>query len=573
MNGIRIGKLVRVGILLALPYSLAGETIRTTLSALDPPLAEAAAPWLNDVIPEHRLSGGGLSLIPQAGPYEWSRTGPAKEPFRLAVSVDPARYERAILSVWNWHNHLVRQWPVEAGNDHLFEIGIEGLGSYLITLDGWKDGACSARLIRNLAVTQDLNAARETWKREEFFVGVCAFPGRYHWKPGGEPTLPAGLSEDEARSREAELIARIGLQVVRTDESLEMGRKKGGNEGEEYFFDFSRMDAAVESYTSRGFQLVLQTMNAADWAVLPQYGEHGKNRWRYPHREGPQRAYLAALVERYGRHARFVQVSNEPDQIGYWSGTNEEFVTQYHFSRDEIRRIAPHLPVTQGGYSLVDEAKCAYFIKAMRGRIDLPAYNAHGNLADYKRSFSTMRRLQAEAGETLTRWVNTEAGYSAWRLEQERRQAQIDAQKVLYSWANGHAGILLFCSRMTRGPGRDGPPDFGLIDYQYCPRFVYGAISALTGTLTNCSFRGTLAESDGVHLYLFARKGELIVAGFDLSEAAATAVLHHDAKAVTFVDEMGNESSREETGPLSLPLDAYPRYWILSGATRAKTEE
>jgi len=573
MNGFRVGRFVRVGAFLALPLSLAAEPSRTTLSVSDPPLPGANVPWLNEVLPEHRLSGGGLSLIPQAGLYEWSKTGPTKETFHLAVSVDPAHYERATLSVWNWHNHLVRQWPVEAGKEHLFEIGIEGLGSYLLTLDGWKDGACSSRLIRNLAVTRDLNRARETWKKDEFFVGICAFPGRYHWKPGGEPTLPAGLSEDEARSREAELIARTGLQVVRTDESLEMGRKKGKDGGEEYYFDFGRMDPAVGSYTSRGFQLVLQTMNAADWAVLPQYNEHGKNRWRYPHQEKPQRAYLAALVERYGKHARFVQVSNEPDQIGYWSGTNEEFVTQYRFSRDEIGRIAPHLPVTQGGYSLVDEAKCAYFIQALRGRIDLPAYNAHGNLADYKRSFATMRRLQAEAGETLTRWVNTEAGYSAWRLEQERRQAQIDAQKVLYSWANGHAGILLFCSRMTRGPGRDGPPDFGLVDYQYCPRFVYATISALTGTLTNTSFRETLVESDDVHLYLFEREGALIVAGFNLAETPATAVLHHDAKAVTFVDEMGNESAREETGLLSLTLDAYPRYWILSGATRAKTEK
>jgi hypothetical protein len=246
-------------------------------------------------------------------------------------------------------------------------------------------------------------------------------------------------------------------------------------------------------------------------------------------------------------------------------------VTQYRFSRDEIRRIAPHLPVTQGGYSLVDEEKCAYFIQALRGQVDLPAYNAHGNLADYKRSFATMRRLQTEAGETLTRWVNTEAGYSAWRLEQERRQAQIDAQKVLYSWANGHAGILLFCSRMTRGPGRDGPPDFGLLDYQYAPRFVYAAISALTGTLTNSSYRETLVESDDIHLNLFERGGDLIVAGFNLADEPATAMLHHDAKAITIIDEMGNESPREEAGPLSLKLDGYPRYWILHEATQAKT--
>lgn len=556
-----------VGVVFALPLTLSAGPWQTTLAPGDPALPEPGVPWLSDVVAEHRLSGDGLSLVPGDGPYAWSRTGPTAEPFRLLVSVEASHYDRATLSVWNWHNTLVRQWTVEPGKEHEFAIGIDGLGSYLLTLDGWKDGFCSRRLIRNLAVTRDLNTARDTWKKDEFFVGICAFPGRYHWKPGGDPTLPAGLSEEQARNLEASLIARTGLQVVRTDESLEMGRRKAKAGEEEFYFDFSRMDAAVGSWTSRGFQLVLQTMNSADWAVLPQYEDQGKNRWRYPHQEKPQRAYLAALVERYGEHARFAQVSNEPDQIGYWSGTNEEFVAQYRFSLDEIRRVAPRLPVTQGGYSLVDEAKCAYFIRELRGLIDLPAYNAHGNLADYKRSFATMRRLQAGAGETLDGWVNTEAGYSAWRLDQERRQAQVDTQKVLYSWANGHAGILLFCSRMTRGPGRDGPPDFGLVDYQYCPRFVYAAVSALTGTLTNSSFHETLVESEGEHLYVFKKGTDLIVAGFHLGETSATARLAHDGKEVVFVDEMGNEASIDATGTLTVNLDGYPRYWILRDAT------
>ena len=80
-----------------------------------------------------------------------------------------------------------------------------------------------------------------------------------------------------------ELLAN-STQVVRTDESLEMGRRKNAAGEEEYYFDFSRMDAAVESYARHGFQLALQTMNAADWAVLPHYDHHGNNRWRYPHR-------------------------------------------------------------------------------------------------------------------------------------------------------------------------------------------------------------------------------------------------------------------------------------------------
>lgn len=533
-----------------------------------PALAELGVPFLHEVIPEHRLSDGQLAIEPLAGPYEWIATGPAAPPFALRVAVDGARFDRAVLTVWDWHNHPVAQRRFEGGKEEHAEFSIAGLGSYLLTLDAFRDGTCRTRMIRNLAATEDLGAVRATWRIDEFFTGLCAFPGRYHWKPGGEATLPAGLTEEQGREREAAAIARLGMQVVRIDESVEMGRRKGPSGEERYHFDFSRMDAAAASYTSRGFQLALQTMNAADWAVLPSYADQGRNRWRYPHREKPQRAYLAALAKRYGKDARFIQISNEPDQIGYWSGTNEEFVEQFRFSVDELRRVAPDLPLTNGGYSLVDEAKCAYFIDRLHPLVDLPAYNAHGNLADLKRSFATMRRLQAEAGDEATGWINTETGYSAWRLEQERRQAQIDTQKVLYSWANGHRGVLLFCSRMTRPPGRDGSPDFGLLDHQYCPRFVYASLAALHSALAAASFERTLVESESVHLYLFRRGKERILAGFTLAEAGSALRIVSDASSAAAIDEMGNVGAVAGGTSLELVLDAYPRYWILEDATR-----
>jgi len=543
-----------------------------TVSPDSPILGNIGVPFLHESVPEHRLSGDGLVLVPVGDPYDWIKTGPTTEPFRLRVSVGGGRFDHGLLTVWNWRNHAVKQWKVGADREEILEIRIEGLGSYLLTFDGWRDGGVGARLIRNLAVTRDLNPARSTWRTDEFFAGICAFPGRYHWTPGGSPALPSGLTEEQARDREAGLIARLGLQVVRTDESLEMGRREDEAGHEEYHFDFSRMDAAVAAYTERGFQLALQTMNAADWAVLPRYADQGKNRWRYPHRERPQRAYLSALVKRYAPHTRFVQISNEPDQTGYWSGTTGEFVDQFRFSIDEIRKAAPDLPVTNGGYSLVDEEKCAQVLESIRGLVDFPSYNAHGNLEDYRRSFATMRRLQAKAGDAAARWVNTEAGYSAWRLDQERRQAQVDVQKVLYSWANGHAGILLFCARMTRGPGRDGDPDFGLLDYQYCPRFAYASVAALAGTLTNTSFRATLVEEGGCHLYCFEGDDGLVLAGFSLEETPGTdsVEVETDAASVVAVDEMGNERAVEASTRLSLSLDAYPRYWILREATRAE---
>lgn len=547
----------------------AEESPRLLLEPGLPNLEALEVPELDVVLPEHRLSGDGLVFLPEEGPYAWTRIGTGEEPIRLRLEVDGEVYERGVLTVWDWHNRPVARHQVDPGKAQRLEVVIRGLGSYLFTFDGWREGRVQARLLRNLAVTEDQSEARSLWKCEEFFLGICAMPGRYHWLTDGVPTLPAGLSEEEARGLEAERIARLGFQVVRVDVSLDMNPRPDRPEEEgAYDFDFRRMDAAVSAYTTRGFQLALQAMHSPDWAVSSAYADQGMNRWRYPHREGPQRAYLAALVKRYGQHARFVQVFNEPDQVLFWAGPPEDYVALYRYSRDEIRRIAPAMPVINGGYALVDEARCAYFIEQLHGMVDRPAYHSHGNLAALKRSFARMRQLQEAAGDRSENWLNTESGYSAWRLDQERRQGQIDPQKALYTWAHGHRGLLLFCSRMIRGPGRDGSPDFGLLDYQFSPRFAYASVSALVSALAGASYLETLAESESTHLYLFQKGEDLILAGFTLDEEKTGARVRHDARSLLAIDEMGNRREIPAGDPLDLVLDGYPRYWLFQGASR-----
>lgn len=556
---------------LAIPVSIlvlsisgaAEDRIQIELSPASSPVpSPIEVPALQVVTPEATLGGQGLNLAPRSGLYDWTKVAPSDDPFLLEIEVAEDSFDHAILTAWNWHNREVFQHRITAGGPTVCEVSINGLGSWLLTLDGFRDGVCQRRFIRNIAVTEDLNDARAEWNSDEFFVGICAFPGRYHWQSGGYPNLPVGLTEESARNLEAELMARLGLQVVRPDESLDMGRRDDGS----YIFDFTRMDAAVNAYTSRGFEIILQTMNASDWAVIPKYADRGKDRWMYPHQEKPQRAYVEALVKQYAPVSRFVQISNEPDQIGYWAGTNEEFVHQFKFTREQIRETAPGLPISYGGFSLVDVPKCQFFLNELHDLVDLPTYNAHGDLGSYKRSFETMKRLQANAGDHSKRWVNTETGYSAWRLDQERRQGQIKPQKILYTWAHDHAGILLFCSRMTAGPGREGTHHFGLLDYQFCPRFVYGTVAALMSTLAGASFEETLTESESIHLYSFRKGMDLILAGFTLEESGVASVIT-DAGEIIAVDEMGNRVPLDATDRIPLSLDGYPRYWILRNAT------
>lgn len=518
-------------------------------------LSQPGVPLLHEEIIEQELSGEGLLLEPERGPYDWASEGS----FRLRVEVDATEYEHGVLTVWNWHNKAIQQRRIIAGDPGVVNVDVAGYGSFLVTLDGFSDGACEKRLIRNIGVTPDLNAARDTWKTDDFFLGVCAFPGRYHWTPGGEPTLPAGLSESEARDLEAGMLARLGFQVVRVDESLEMGRREKEG-GDEYLFNFERMDAAVDAYTSRGFELGLQLMNAADWAVEEKYAEISSHRWRYPHQERPQRAYIQALLDRYGADARFVQIFNEPDQEEFWSGAPEEFVRQFQFSHDQIQRALPGIPVANGGYAFVDASKTQFFIDHLNGLVDLPAYHAHGELSGMIENFDLMRAQHRGAGIASGKWVNTETGFDAWRLDQERRQAQAVVQKVLYCWANDHAGVMLFCGRMTRGPGRDGR-DLGLVDYQFCPRFAYGAVAGLVSVLEGASYESTLIQGNEDYLYVFRKGEDLILAGFSTNDKGSVAI-QSDAEGIVFTDAMGNSRPGSET----LDLNGYPRYWVLKRA-------
>ncbi len=531
------------------------------LSFLSDPLHEAGVPQLHEEIEEVLSDSEGLKLEPGEA-FRWSRVSGAGAAFGLTAEVDGALYEGAVLTVWNWHNRAIEQRKIEPGVAQKVEMTVSGTGAYLITLDGVIKGECCKRLVRSLAVTENLNSARESWKDEEYFLGICAFPGRYHWIDAGQPTVPPGISEEGARELEAELIARLGFQVVRTDESMEMGRRSSG---EGYQYNFDRMDAAVNAYTSRGFQLALQVMNAPDWAISAKYADRENDRWRYPREEDPQRHYLSALLDRYGEQARFIQIFNEPDQVEFWSGSQEEYVEHFDFSLDQIREDGVSVPVANGGYSLVDLNRTRFYAEQLKGKVDLPAYHSHGHLRKLAEDFAEMKQVHEDAGYQNPRYVNTETGQAGWRIDQERRMAQTVPQKTLFCWANDHEGILLFAGRMSFGPKRS-TQDFGFLDYQFCPRFVYGTTAALVSVLDGASYEKTLSETDRVFAYQFVRGSDRILAAFTLEESSSI-TFRSDATKGVFVDEMGNRTAMKEVSDVTADLDGYPRYFVLENCS------
>ncbi|MDA9922959.1 hypothetical protein N9E25_06445 [Verrucomicrobiales bacterium] len=539
------------------PATAAFAEILVSLSPNDEWLKVTGVPFLNEDIHEAVSPESGLRLAANQ-PFAWSALASDNTSFPVTAHVSREAFDHAVLTIWNWQNHPIGQWQIAGGNEERFVFQLESRGTYLLTLDGYRGKECAARLVRSFAVTGDLKQLREVWKDDEFFLGVCTFPGRYHWTIAGSATLPAGITEADARELEASLMDRLGFQVVRTDESMEMGDRVTLDGP--YRFQFDRMDAAVDAYTSRGFSLALQLMNAPDWATTSEYRDVDSSLWRYPKQEEPQRAYTRSLVERYGQSARLVQIFNEPDQVDFWSATPQEYLHHFRFSRKEVRNVLPETPVVNGGLSLADPERSEFLIRELGEELPLVAYHSHGYLAELKEDHETILRMHRDAGLPEPKVINTEMGVDGWRLDQERRKGEILPQKVLYCWASGHTGALLFGSRMTLGPNRVSQ-DFGFLDHWFCPRFVYGSMAALVETLGGATFEKVISEQDGVYIYQFSRGEDTIVAAFSTAEKQVVS-FRKSGSDFSLVDPMGNQTPIQPGGndTISLSLNGYPIY-------------
>lgn len=534
--------------------------LRPGLAAIQSP----RLPRLYEAVPDADRMEPNLTLDPPA-PFQW--VFDEGEPFRINVAGSAkAAGDQAVLTAWDWEVRPVAQLRFAIPFAEAVNIQVEGRGTYLLSLDLFAGGSCVARLVRSFSVCPSNLERRKDWAKEEFFVGTCAFPGRQHWRNEFGMATPPGLSQQESRELDAELSARLGLQVVRPDLPVEWV-------GEEAPLDFSKADTALEAWTSRGFKLDLQLWMPGDWAILPEYANVPDPKWRYPKREGPCRKYVSECVKRYGSQAAFIELNNEPDIRDFWRGRPEQYVEWARWAIEEIRQVAPQIMVVNGGYSFNQPELTGFFARELRGWIDGAAYHAHGMLKNLEDRFDTMRALQAALDWKNPIFLNTEMGYAAWRLDIERTQAATAAQKVFYCWAHRHRGALLYCSRDVGGPRlRPDDPDWGYLDYFFCPRFIYGALAALINRYAGAHFESILQETDHLHAYLFSAEGKRLVAAFVPYDGRRSLTLESDAFAVQIVDPMGN-ATPTPPGRVSIDVTFYPQTIVLEGATTVQVVE
>ncbi len=501
-------------------------------------------PALYDSVPDADITKPGAAIEPEKA-YSWLKnTG---EPFATTTKLS-GKEDRAVLTVWDWENRPVAQEKLSSPETQ-FQFNTAGRGTYMLTLDGFQADKCIYRLVRSFSVCPSNVERRKLWAEDEFFVGTCSFPARQNWSNKYGFGYPPGLTPEQSWKMDLDMTARSGLQVVRLDV---IATDKETNNS---WVDTATTDPIMKEYASRGLKLDLQLWGPN--VILPKYGNPA-DAWRYPKQEQPFRSYISESAKRYGKYAWFIEIGNEPDNLDFWKGTPEEYIAQHKWAVEEIRKSAPKAVIANGGFCLVKPEWTPIMATGIRGTVDLVAYHSHGGLTDVKKTFASVVKVLKDTGYKSPKLINTEMGYAAWRLDQERSQATSAIQKTIYFWAHGNKGVLLYLSRGIGGP-RIVPedPDWGFVDYFMCPRFAYGALSAFIDTYAGAHFARTLIEEDNLHAYLFKSKTKQLISLFTTGDPA-NITLTGKWKSAAVIDPMGNRKTVTSTLSIKQIAGNYP---------------
>jgi hypothetical protein len=515
-------------------------------------------PRLWDSVPDADRVRPQMTLDPEAA-YRWV-LAPA-ETMRVHLRVPAAAGgTRVALTVWDWHRTPVSQAWWTCPVDAWVPLTVAGRGVFLLTVDLFDGDTCLARLPRSFGVLPSNEAKREVWRQGTFWVGACCFPGRQHWRSDFGPGHPPGLTEQESREMDAELSRRLGITVARPDIAASWPAA-------DQPIDVARAEAALSAWTSRGFELDLQLWSpGADWSVLPKYAAVTDPKWRYPARDDVLRAFVGACLERWGHHAKLVELGNETDNPDFWRGTPEEYLAWCQTVVTEVRRHLPEVPIANGGYTFILPEWSGQYIRALRDTTQIQAYHAHGGVDLARQQLTTLRTGLAAAAVTRPRVVNTETGFCAWRLDMERQMAATAVQKLLYGWAHGNEGALLYCSREYSGP-RLTANDWGYLDYFMCPRFMYGTVAAFIDQFAGATFERVVTETDGLYAYVFATAGAKLLALFAPNDQDREVTVESDSSAAQVVDPMGNAAAVVPPGRVQVRVGLYASLIRLTGAT------
>jgi hypothetical protein len=355
---------------------------------------------------------------------------------------------------------------------------------------------------------------------------------------------------------EAELMSRVGFNIVRLNPHWSRVQRKGPNE-----WNWGWYDQQVEAHTSRGMEVQAIIHGFPHWAKITSENGTGAipdlELWR---------TWVEAVATHLKGRASYWELWNEPD-IAFFKGTVDEYVALYTSASEIIRKVDPDTQIMTGGFASINHGRYKEGIIERTLRegpeyFDVFCYHRHGYFQKFYDEMENqiLPLLRAELEEVPPLYFSETSMDTRFG---EAHQAQTAVKKMAYAWSIGAVSYTWFNFADKTGGSEANRPGrtYGLLTNDFYPKPSLVAIHTFISLLK----RGRYVESwelpPDQHAYVFKAEDRYIVVAWneEKGQPGAEVVVETKGGQVGKIDIMGRRhpvSSQGEPLQISLENDA-----------------
>jgi hypothetical protein len=412
-----------------------------------------------------------LDLVQLGQPVKWR--------VKLAATSAPAGGRRLDWSIEDWNG------PIATGSEAKADGQTIPLG-FTPTRLGWH------RLTARLLSADDRELGRG---QRDFAVDQPV-------RVGGKRPFHYGITAhlmrlDEAHLRtELDLIARLGLDMVRTDAVWTHLQPN------EDTFSFDLLDRCINGLVSRGVSPQLMLGYTARWATT---GDPDAADWHQWHNVAPRTddyvRYAVATVERYRDRVHLWEIWNEPD-IMFWLSSPKQYADLFNAAAAAIAKADPSARVLNGGFAMITMGVNKNFLDDALPHMDqrhwsILAYHDYHTFAEMLARRELVRHHYEQHKAQIPIWIN-EGGYMGLLAGGERGQALTLVKKLSVAPALGVGAYVWYDLRNDGTDPKEAEHHMGLTSFDYQPKPVFATYQALIRQLAGRPFVGRLTPSAGL---------------------------------------------------------------------------
>lgn len=491
-----------------------------------------------------RLTGLRIRLLADDANGLFHRTPNDPRPIRLLVTGTPMAKVLGEAVTTDWSGQRLGRTPLGGR--------LDADGRLVVSLP-----ARGPLGLRNVHV-KAREEAGESWAARHTYA---VFPTV---SPSAKDEFEFGLQGDD-REKWIHAAAMVGASLFRTGIDFREIRPDPDRPN-----DFTRMDARIALIRRLGMRPQGLIAYGIPWAAPERYHQFEtrpdgsrirKVGWPdgfiYPVEEGPWRAFVRAVAERYRGQIPIYEIWNEPDITVFYRGTTAEYLAMLRQASEEIRRADPAAKVGTGGFAFPPFEQDVYgygnpglqeaVLRDAPADFDVHILHLHGDYASFRWGYESSvlplrRRLNVMAPVLFN-----ETSFSEHLPERELNQAAELVKKVTYAWSVRATGLVWF--RLWMSP-QDVPSEYGYSMFRgeadvAEPKAVWPAFAALTRNLRGHRFVREVGLGPGRVAFLFRDATGLTLYHWhqDPGRPLEPVALRFRAQQVRRIDLMGNASA------------------------------